>query len=47
MKVNQRAPEKFEVTPGMKCVSFDGDADRIVYYLRSQGISYDHTILYL
>ena len=47
VKVNQRAPEKFEVTPGTKCVSFDGDADRIVYYFRSQGISYDHTILLL
>lgn len=24
--------EGFEITPGERCCSFDGDADRIVYY---------------
>ncbi|KAJ3189280.1 Phosphoacetylglucosamine Mutase [Gaertneriomyces sp. JEL0708] len=32
VKVNQRAPIGFELKPGMRCCSLDGDADRIVYW---------------
>ncbi|XP_020773433.2 phosphoacetylglucosamine mutase [Boleophthalmus pectinirostris] len=32
VKVQQKAPTGFEIKPGERCCSFDGDADRIVYY---------------
>lgn len=32
VKVQQKAPTGFEMKPGERCCSFDGDADRIVYY---------------
>lgn len=32
VKVQQRAPAGFEMKPGERCCSFDGDADRIIYY---------------
>lgn len=32
VKVQQKAPSGFEMKPGERCCSFDGDADRIVYY---------------
>ena len=44
VKVNQTAPEKVTVIPGMKCVSFDGDADRIVYFFRTEGTLLDSII---
>lgn len=38
VKVNQCPPEGIQLTAGMKCASFDGDADRIVYfYIGSDG----------
>lgn len=30
--MQQKAPTGFEIRPGERCCSFDGDADRIVYY---------------
>uniref|UniRef100_A0A8C8H0Y3 Phosphoacetylglucosamine mutase n=2 Tax=Oncorhynchus TaxID=8016 RepID=A0A8C8H0Y3_ONCTS len=32
VKVQQRAPKGVEMTAGERCCSYDGDADRIVYY---------------
>ncbi|KAK7906927.1 hypothetical protein WMY93_015539 [Mugilogobius chulae] len=32
VKVQQKTPTGFEIKPGERCCSFDGDADRIVYY---------------
>ncbi|XP_068137657.1 phosphoacetylglucosamine mutase [Hyperolius riggenbachi] len=32
VKVQQKAPEGLDMKPGERCCSFDGDADRIVYY---------------
>lgn len=32
VKVQQKAPSGLEMKPGERCCSFDGDADRIVYY---------------
>ncbi|KAK7508746.1 hypothetical protein BaRGS_00000312 [Batillaria attramentaria] len=32
VKIQQCAPEGLKVEPGMRCASFDGDADRIVYF---------------
>ncbi|KAL4232056.1 Phosphoglucomutase-3 [Mactra antiquata] len=32
VKVNQCSPNGINLTPGMKCASYDGDADRIVYF---------------
>ncbi|CAG0926213.1 unnamed protein product, partial [Notodromas monacha] len=32
VKTEQRLPLGMDVEPGTRCVSFDGDADRIVYY---------------
>lgn len=32
VKVQQKAPAGFVLNPGERCCSFDGDADRIVYY---------------
>uniref|UniRef100_A0A4W4HIR6 phosphoacetylglucosamine mutase n=1 Tax=Electrophorus electricus TaxID=8005 RepID=A0A4W4HIR6_ELEEL len=32
VKVHQRAPEGMHMGPGERCCSFDGDADRIIYY---------------
>ncbi len=34
VKVQQRLPIGLAVEPGVKCVSFDGDADRIVYFFK-------------
>ncbi|XP_059177328.1 phosphoacetylglucosamine mutase-like [Physella acuta] len=35
VKVNQRAPVGMTLEPGMRCASFDGDGDRIVYYYKT------------
>ncbi|KNC97944.1 phosphoacetylglucosamine mutase PCM1 [Spizellomyces punctatus DAOM BR117] len=32
VKVNQKKPEGFDLKPGMRCASLDGDADRIVFW---------------
>ncbi|KAF7694189.1 phosphoacetylglucosamine mutase isoform X1 [Silurus meridionalis] len=32
VKVQQKAPRGMQMSPGQRCCSFDGDADRIVYY---------------
>ena len=32
VKVQQKVPEKFPIINSRRCVSVDGDADRIVYY---------------
>lgn len=32
VKVQQVAPEGMTLTPNTRCVSVDGDADRVVYY---------------
>ncbi|XP_040284633.1 phosphoacetylglucosamine mutase isoform X2 [Bufo bufo] len=32
VKVQQKPPEGMDMKPGERCCSFDGDADRIVYY---------------
>ena len=32
VKVQQKSPESLPGTPLRRCVSFDGDADRVVYY---------------
>ncbi|XP_064025338.1 phosphoacetylglucosamine mutase [Pogoniulus pusillus] len=32
VKVNQKAPRGLDLKPNERCCSFDGDADRIVYY---------------
>ncbi|XP_038132432.1 phosphoacetylglucosamine mutase [Cyprinodon tularosa] len=38
VKVQQKLPTGIEINPGDRCCSFDGDADRIVYYYTdSQG----------
>ncbi|XP_041832062.1 phosphoacetylglucosamine mutase [Melanotaenia boesemani] len=38
VKVQQKPPAGIEINPGDRCCSFDGDADRIVYYYTdSQG----------
>ncbi|XP_071998144.1 phosphoacetylglucosamine mutase isoform X3 [Engystomops pustulosus] len=34
VKVLQKAPEGIDMKPGERCCSFDGDADRIVYYYK-------------
>ncbi|KAM4522513.1 phosphoacetylglucosamine mutase [Odontesthes bonariensis] len=39
VKVQQKPPAGIEINPGDRCCSFDGDADRIVYYYTdSQGL---------
>ncbi|XP_072218556.1 phosphoacetylglucosamine mutase [Leuresthes tenuis] len=39
VKVQQKPPTGIEINPGDRCCSFDGDADRIVYYYTdSQGL---------
>ncbi len=37
MKTGQKPPEGMTVFEGDKCVSFDGDADRIVYFYKNSG----------
>lgn len=37
VKVNQCPPEGMELVEGQKYVSYDGDADRIVYYFKGPG----------
>ncbi|XP_030577689.1 phosphoacetylglucosamine mutase [Archocentrus centrarchus] len=32
VKVQQKTPTGIEINPGERCCSFDGDADRVVYY---------------
>lgn len=36
MKVQQKAPEGIPHVPNARCVSVDGDADRIVYYFTDE-----------
>ena len=38
MKTLLKAPLGMTVGPGERCVSFDGDADRIVYFHQDSGI---------
>lgn len=37
VKVTQAPPEGMSYSEGEKCVSFDGDADRIVYFYKNAG----------
>ncbi len=37
MKTQQKAPMGMEVNQGERCVSFDGDADRIVFFYMDSG----------
>ncbi|XP_075410946.1 phosphoacetylglucosamine mutase [Tenrec ecaudatus] len=37
VKSHQKPPEGMEMKPNERCCSFDGDADRIVYYYRDAG----------
>ncbi|TPX57591.1 hypothetical protein PhCBS80983_g03726 [Powellomyces hirtus] len=38
VKVGQKKPDGFDLQPGMRCASLDGDADRIVFwYLNKEG----------
>jgi len=39
VKSNQTSPVGLDLVPGEKYASFDGDADRIVYYFITQGES--------
>ena len=41
MKTQQRAPPGMNLVSGMRACSFDGDADRIVYYYADEGSEYD------
>jgi len=34
VKMSQTSPERMVISEGEKCVSFDGDADRIVYFFQ-------------
>ena len=36
VKTNQKAPNGLDLQPGLRCASFDGDADRIVYYCQDE-----------
>jgi len=36
VKVNQSAPAGLTLTTGLRCVSVDGDADRVLYYFQSK-----------
>ncbi|XP_078587525.1 phosphoacetylglucosamine mutase-like isoform X2 [Branchiostoma floridae x Branchiostoma japonicum] len=39
VKVQQKPPAGLEILPGQRCVSFDGDADRVVFfYLNKDGV---------
>ena len=38
VKTGQKAPEGMSYGQGEKCVSFDGDADRIVYFYKNTGM---------
>ena len=37
MKTNQSAPVGLEMLPGVRYASLDGDADRLIYYYKSEG----------
>jgi len=37
VKVSQGAPQGLEMVEGVRCVSVDGDADRVLYYYKSAG----------
>ena len=43
VKIGHRAPEGMEYSEGDRCVSFDGDADRIVYFYKDKCESHTHT----
>ncbi|KAJ3177171.1 Phosphoacetylglucosamine Mutase [Geranomyces variabilis] len=36
VKVGQKKPDGFDLKPGMRCASLDGDADRIVFWYANQ-----------
>lgn len=38
VKTGQMAPDGMSYSEGEKCVSFDGDADRIVYFYKTSGL---------
>ena len=38
MKGTQTAPNGVEFLAGDRCASFDGDADRIVYFCKNSGV---------
>ncbi|XP_041369349.1 phosphoacetylglucosamine mutase-like [Gigantopelta aegis] len=40
VKIKQQAPRGLTIKPGMKCASFDGDADRIVYFYTDEDGSF-------
>ena len=35
VKINQKKPLGLDITPGQRCASLDGDADRIVFYFQN------------
>ena len=37
VKTGQKPPQGMTMSEGEKCVSFDGDADRIVYFYKNSG----------
>lgn len=40
MKVRQTLPKRVRIKAKDRCVSFDGDADRIVYYYQDQSVKF-------
>lgn len=40
MKVRQTLPKRVRIKTKDRCVSFDGDADRIVYYYQDQSVKF-------
>ena len=45
VKVNQKPPVGLELVAGERYCSLDGDADRIVYYYKGQGMKLCSTIV--
>ena len=47
VKVQQKSPESLPGTELRRCVSFDGDADRVVYYYTERGNEDEKRIFHL
>ena len=47
VKVQQKSPESLPGTKLRRCVSFDGDADRVVYYYTERGNEDEKRIFHL
>ncbi|XP_064465674.1 phosphoacetylglucosamine mutase-like [Ornithodoros turicata] len=41
VKLHQKAPEGIPLDAGVRCVSFDGDADRIVYFYHDENLVFN------